>query len=184
MAFSQVGIQSVAFGVREPQHIVSLRLAALALVDLSVDEFVLQDFPSRATFGGSYYTWRHASPYIGTMMLFLLLVLPFALWQLIKEDVFGLWQRPAFRARHVYGTANLLGIVVIITCIIVKVKPLEDAMGDTNLKLETVQSLKSWHIVMLLMNMFMLVTPFFKYNASKAVMDALSGVEATKPKTS
>lgn len=153
---------------------------ALSLADLSFCTWALHDLDQRRPALQAYYTWSAEQPIIGVLMLLLVLVLPFALYGMITEDVVGLCKRPAHVKRHAYGTATLVGIVVIIAAIVTVMKPEQQRFvregGDASF-------LWTLHVGHVLFNVLMTALAAGKFAASSAT-DATgdSTVKPVKPK--
>lgn len=134
-------------------------------MDLAAASWALKA-PGRWGFYEGYVAFRQETPIIGHILLFLLLLLPLALWQLISEDLVGLWKRPAHRRRHIAGTANLVGLIVAISWAIAGVKPAEKtalevlgaASSDEAARAAAAGGVWQAHLVNVGINLFMAVS--------------------------
>lgn len=163
---------------------------SFALLDLSMAIHVLglANWSDAASLFRAYLLFRHEAPIIAPMLLFLVLLLPFALYELITEDVIGLFTRPTHRQRHLIGTLNLVGLVVAIALALLFVRPYEDASiaaltaasssggggskvaaaagGDDAVGRSSVVAVFYVHVVNLSLNCAMSMLPFFKFSAA------------------
>lgn len=148
---------------------------ALSVVDSSVGMWARSDLAARGSFLSAYLSWRHDAPLVGPLMLLLLLILPFAVWGMIKDDVLPLVRgsAPEHRARHAWGTVNFVGLVFVIFFAVSQQRPSELAVIASPDE-ATAQRAASCHTVSLVANLVMALLPIFKYAAANKA----SGVAA------
>lgn len=135
-------------------------------MDLSADTFALRAWSERSDFLASYYAFRHDAPILGTIILLLLVLLPFVFYQLIVEDVLGLWRRPSHRSRHIVGSIGLFLLVVLISFTITFARPDESRIVAGGAPEAAAVRLYYNHLIVAVANACALCLPFFKYAAA------------------
>lgn len=170
-----VGLKEITAGDVGFGSVLNGLFLAFSVMDLAAASWALKA-PGRWGFYEGYVAFRQETPIIGHVLLFLLLLLPLALWQLISEDLVGLWKRPAHRRRHIAGTANLVGLIVAISWAIAGVKPAEKtalevlgaASSDEAARAAAAGGVWQAHLVNVGINLFMATMPFWKHAAAAA----------------
>jgi len=62
-----------------------------------------------------FYLWKSQAPFLGQLLTLLHVVIPFALYNLTKEGIFGLFTKKATSYRHALDTIKLLALVAVLT---------------------------------------------------------------------
>lgn len=156
---------------------------ALSVVDSSVGMWARADWAARGSFLSSYFAWRHDAPLIGPFMLLLLLILPFAVWGMIKDDVLPLLRgaAPEHRARHAWGAVNFVGLLFVIFYAVAQQRPAELAVIAGGAGSEAAaQHAGTCHAVSLVANLVMALLPMFKFAAASKASAAATAVAVKK----
>jgi len=153
----------------------------LAAADLSATYWTAAEPSSRLGFLVQYQKWRIDMPLIGSLLLFLLVLLPVPLIGMVSgalQAVFG-WRR-ATLTRHVFDCIELAGLGSIIFTIATAAGPITEtfmAACPATRKSKVagqiaceaaLADLESLHVAFVLLNLVMFVAPIVKYAKGNA----------------
>lgn len=139
----------------------------LSLADLSVDLFASES--TNAAVRTAFLEWKLGGPPVITQLTLLFAIpLPFVFYKFIREEIMPLFGASLTREEQwlrVLGSTTLLMILGVVTTVIMAVIPSEKLCFEE----KECADLWLWHLVVVAVNVVLLVIPFLRYHAARAV---------------
>jgi len=136
-----------------------------SLTDWSVDLYG----SNNPGFVKGYYTWKQAMPVMWVVLRFCMLLLPLAIFTLVRDGMFGVFTKKASTLRHAIDVVNLLALFAALTVGSLQA-PLEAQLADpsfdiakTTLFNNAAAELSRLHFFTFALNSFMALLPIVRY---------------------
>jgi hypothetical protein len=139
----------------------------LSLADLSIDIFASEI--STASVRTAFLQWKLGGPpIISHLTLLFALPLPFVLYKFVTEEIMPLFRDNLSREEQwlrVLGATTLFMIFGVVSTVVMAVIPSEKLCFEE----QDCDDLWLWHLVVVAVNVILLIIPFMRYHAARAV---------------